>query len=281
MKIIKVTPNNIDQFNKEIKTPNLIAFVKIYSDNCGHCKDLAPKWTQLERELKNEDMNGLLASIPVEHLDDVDCDTENKGVPTLRVYEGGVRKMDYEGNRKTADMKLFFKNLLKTKKGGGKKKRKKYRKKGTIKRKRTRKRTRKQTMRRTRKRPRKRPRKRTRKRKGGICLTKKCREEKKEKLEKKQKKQINQDFENEKYKLAWEICDMTDKKEYYDCINEIVGKKKKSVDELIKDIDLTVKSNMVKLKQPLAPKGLHRRTLSTSLHKGGRKKRKKTKNRKK
>ena len=38
MKIIKVSSDNIDNFNKEIKTPNLIAFVKIYSDSCGHCK---------------------------------------------------------------------------------------------------------------------------------------------------------------------------------------------------------------------------------------------------
>ena len=41
-------------------------------------------------------MEGLLASLSVNDLDDADCDTETQGVPTLRVYEG-ERIMDYEG----------------------------------------------------------------------------------------------------------------------------------------------------------------------------------------
>jgi thiol-disulfide isomerase/thioredoxin len=122
MKIIKVTPDNINSFNKEIKKPNLIAFVKIYSNSCGHCKAMESDWTQLENELKNEDINGLLASISSEDIESADCDTDNRGVPTLRVFEGGKRKMDYEGKRETADMKLFFKNLLKPKQKGGRRK---------------------------------------------------------------------------------------------------------------------------------------------------------------
>ena len=128
MKIIKVTPQNIDNFNKQLNTPNVIAFVKIYSDQCGHCKDLKPKWDKLEDEMKNESMEGLLASLSVNDLDDAECDTETQGVPTLRVYEGGKRIMDYEGKRETNDMKLFFKNLLKKQKGGKRKTKKNKRK---------------------------------------------------------------------------------------------------------------------------------------------------------
>ena len=138
MKIIKVTPDNINSFNKEIKKPNLIAFVKIYSNSCGHCKAMESDWTQLENELKNEDINGLLASISSEDIDSADCDTDNRGVPTLRVFEGGKRKMDYEGKRTTADMKLFFKNLLKPKQKGGR--RKNFLKKSSRKRKKRKKR---------------------------------------------------------------------------------------------------------------------------------------------
>jgi hypothetical protein len=138
MKIIKVTPDNINSFNKEIKKPNLIAFVKIYSNSCGHCKAMESDWTQLENELKNEDINGLLASISSEDIESADCDTDNRGVPTLRVFEGGKRKMDYEGKRTTADMKLFFKNLLKPKQKGGR--RKNFLKKSSRKRKKQKKR---------------------------------------------------------------------------------------------------------------------------------------------
>ena len=56
MKIIKVTPENMDMFNKEVKTPNIIAYVKIYSDGCGHCKNLEPKWEKLENEMKNKEI---------------------------------------------------------------------------------------------------------------------------------------------------------------------------------------------------------------------------------
>jgi len=132
MKIIKVTPDNINSFNKEIKKPNLIAFVKIYSNSCGHCKAMESDWTQLENELKNEDTNGLLASLSSEHLEDADCDTDIQGVPTLRIFEGGEMKMDYEGKRETADMKLFFKNLLKPKRKGGRKHRKKRTRKNFL-----------------------------------------------------------------------------------------------------------------------------------------------------
>ena len=138
MKIIKVTPDNINSFNKEIKKPNLIAFVKIYSNSCGHCKAMESDWTQLENELKNEDINGLLASISSEDIESADCDTDNRGVPTLRVFEGGKRKMDYQGKRTTADMKLFFKNLLKPKQKGGR--RKNFLKKSSRKRKKRKKR---------------------------------------------------------------------------------------------------------------------------------------------
>ena len=166
MKIIKVTPDNINSFNKEIKKPNLIAFVKIYSNSCGHCKAMESDWTQLENELKNEDINGLLASISSEDIESADCDTDNRGVPTLRVFEGGKRKMDYEGKRETADMKLFFKNLLKPKQKGGRRKnflKKSSRKQKKRKKRKTRRRknflkksSRKQKKRKTRKRRRKR-----------------------------------------------------------------------------------------------------------------------------
>ena len=88
MKIIKVTPENIGTFNKNLKTPNVIAFVKIYSDQCKHCKDLQPKWEKLENELTNESMEGLLASLSVNDLDNAGVIKTN-GVPTLRIYEGG------------------------------------------------------------------------------------------------------------------------------------------------------------------------------------------------
>tara|TARA_B110000008_G_scaffold271067_1_gene302074 strand:+ start:45 stop:977 length:933 start_codon:yes stop_codon:yes gene_type:complete len=249
MKIIKVTSDNIDSFNKEIKTPNLIAFVKIYSDSCGHCKAMESDWTQLEKELENEDLNGLLASISSDDIDSADCNTDNSGVPTLRVYEGGEMKMDYEGKRETADMKLFFKNLLKPKQKGG-------RRKSTRKRRKSTRRRRKYRKKRTRK-------KKKRGKRGGFCLTKKCKEEKQKKKEEKKDIQIHKDFENERYKLVQKVCDMKDENEYNTCVNKIAGNSK-TVDELIKNID---NSTNTAIKPPTGvprrntPPGMRRRYL--------------------
>ena len=136
MKITKVTPNNISNFNKEIKTPGLIAFVKIYSNGCHHCKELEPKWNKMEDELKNENLEGLIVSLPYDLSDKADCDTDDvTGVPTLRVLQGGKKKFDYEGRRETEEMKSFVKNLLKKQKGGKRKKTRKQKRKKRKKRK--------------------------------------------------------------------------------------------------------------------------------------------------
>ena len=256
MKIIKVTPENMDMFNKELKTPNIIAFVKIYSDGCGHCKNLEPKWDKLENEMKNENMEGLLASLSVNDLDDADCDTNTRGVPTLRVYQGGRRIMDYEGKRETKDMKMFFKNLLKTKKGGKRKTKKGRRKK--------RKNTRRNKKRRNKKR---------RKRGGQICFTKKCKRNRERRKTDKLNKQFLEDEENLKYNLAWEVCyDKNSNKADYDkCVNKIVGNSPLNEDaELMDQVTNILNQKKEDKVMKLAPApGMHRKSI------GGRKTRKK------
>ena len=257
MKIIKVTPENIGTFNKNLKTPNVIAFVKIYSDQCKHCKDLQPKWEKLENEMKNENMEGLLASLSVNDLDDADCDTETQGVPTLRVYEGGKRIMDYEGKRETNDMKLFFKNLLKKQKGGKRKKRRRKTKK---------------------------KRKNKRRKKGGkICFTKKCRKDRERKKTNKLNKQISKENENFKYNLAWEVCsDKKTKNEYDQCVNSFVGKKQ-TTDEFINSIQLNENLKQ-KSKNIGAAPGMRKRTneiiYENPMHQQAGKRKKKSRKRK-
>ena len=235
-------------FNKELKTPNIIAFVKIYSDGCSHCKNLEPKWDKLEKEMENDKMEGLLASLSVNDLDDADCDTKTMGVPTLRVYQGGRRIMDYEGKRETKDMKMFFKNLLKTKKGGRRK---------TKKRKKTKKRRN----------------KKRRKRGGQICFTKKCKQNRERRKTDKLNKQFLEDEENLKYNLAWEVCydKNSSKADYNNCVDKIVGNSPSNEDaELMETVTNILNQKKSDKVMKLAPApGMHRKTI------GGRKTRKK------
>ena len=158
------------------------------------------------------------------------------GVPTLRVFQGGKRKMDYEGKRETSDMKLFFKNLLKTKKGG--KRRKNKRKRKTKKKKRNK-----------------------RRRKGGnICFTKKCRKDRERKKTDKLNKQFSDDGENLRFNLAWEVCsDKTNKNEYDQCIDRIVGKKQ-TTDEFINSIKLNDDFEKKSKKTISPPPGMRKRS---------------------
>lgn len=251
----------MDNFNKQLNTPNVIAFIKIYSDQCGHCKDLKPKWDKLEDEMKNESMEGLLASLSVNDLDDAECDTETKGVPTLRVYEGGKRIMDYEGKRETNDMKLFFKNLLKKQKGGKRKTKKKRRK------------TKKNKI------------NKRRKKGGKVCFTKKCKKDREKRKTNKLNKQILEDGENLRYNIAWELCnDKTNKNEYDKCVDSVVGKKQSSEDLEFMDTVTDILNQKKSKKTINTPPGMRKRTSEVSyenpIHQQAGKRKKKSRRRK-
>ena len=102
---------------------------------------------------------------------------------------------------------------------------------------------------------------RRKRKKGGFCLTKKCKLKKMKKKEEKRYKNFIDETDKERWKLAWEMCDMKNKTDYDNCVNKIVGKS-----NIIEDIDINFIKNKTNpiIQQPInlplqTPPGLRKR----------------------
>ncbi|TFY83254.1 hypothetical protein EWM64_g755 [Hericium alpestre] len=85
-------------------------FVKFFAPWCGHCKKLAPIWTQLAKQLQNKVT-----------VAEVDCEEHKAlckvqgitGFPMLFFYTTGDSKTEYTGSRKLEAMKKWVENAVK------------------------------------------------------------------------------------------------------------------------------------------------------------------------
>ena len=88
-------------------------FVKFFAPWCGHCKKLAPAWTQLGAVFRNR-IN--IAEVNCESYKDI-CKQEGvHGYPTLIYYTGGSgngkHKTEYNGGRKAEQMRAFVEKAI-------------------------------------------------------------------------------------------------------------------------------------------------------------------------
>jgi len=129
MKVMEVNSNNLNKFNEAIQQGG--AVVKFYADWCGHCQELNPKWNIMTSHLKNAPGTGLIASVPENMINSVNCDNDILGYPTIRYMVGGKKRKDYSGKREVKDLEKFVKSTLG--KGGKKKKNKSKRRRNKTK----------------------------------------------------------------------------------------------------------------------------------------------------
>ncbi len=134
MKVMEVTPNNLNKFNEAVQRGG--AVVKFYADWCGHCQDLNPKWNIMTSHMKNAQGSGLIASVPENMISSVNCDNDILGFPTIRYMVGGKKRKDYNGKREVKDLEKFVRSTLgksnKKKKNKSKKRNNKTRKRKKL-----------------------------------------------------------------------------------------------------------------------------------------------------
>lgn len=97
-----------ESFQKRVTTTQDAWFIKFYAPWCGHCRVLAPTWSQMATELKGQ-LN----------VGEVNCDVESylckdarvKGYPTMHYFRGGER-VEYDGLRGLGDLLSFARKAL-------------------------------------------------------------------------------------------------------------------------------------------------------------------------
>jgi len=76
------------------------AFILVYSDSCGHCIEVLPKWYKIETLLKDKYKNidsMMVASVNVELLSKIPYFGNVDGVPTMKyIYDSGKKLETYE-----------------------------------------------------------------------------------------------------------------------------------------------------------------------------------------
>ena len=90
--------------------PNMITILAITAPWCGHCQTLKPEWKKVLKNTNNYN-NLMLGMVEENLLNDIKCDTKIEGYPTIRVFKGGKKKKDYNGERDALSIQKFIKKI--------------------------------------------------------------------------------------------------------------------------------------------------------------------------
>jgi len=104
-------------FEEAIKAEG-VTFVKFFAPWCGHCKRLAPTWTQLADKFADNE------AVSIAKVDCTSNDNKNKelcnaqgvdGFPTLNIYRDGQKIDEFNGKRGLEDLANFVEKSLEKK----------------------------------------------------------------------------------------------------------------------------------------------------------------------
>jgi len=101
-KILDLTDNT---FKAQLKHSKLI-FVKFYAPWCGHCKKLAPAWTDLAQAVADQDV--AIAKVDCTQHRQTCTDNGVRGYPTLKLFRDGAVVNEYKGPRALGNLLNFI-----------------------------------------------------------------------------------------------------------------------------------------------------------------------------
>ncbi|KAK7092365.1 protein disulfide-isomerase A5-like [Littorina saxatilis] len=99
-----LTDTTFDDFIAQNKK----TLVMFYAPWCGHCKKMKPAYMSAATRLKKESPDAKLAAVDSTKFKDVGSRYDVKGYPTLKYFENGALKSEYNGGRSEEDLVKFF-----------------------------------------------------------------------------------------------------------------------------------------------------------------------------
>ena len=104
--------------NEAVKLSNLLKdgdwMVLYYADWCGHCQTMKPEWRKVIENMKKTNIVNL-AEIESNHIGSLINKPEVNGFPTIKMYNQGIEKANFEDDRIADKMTQFaFSNVTKT-----------------------------------------------------------------------------------------------------------------------------------------------------------------------
>jgi protein disulfide-isomerase-like protein len=114
--IINFSDSNVNKGSKEITDANYdsivhknkVVFVKVYTEWCGHCKNIASEWEALAEAIHSSHSHVAIASINAETESALAKKLGVHGYPTLLLIKNGKVMDKYNGQRNVSSMIAFI-----------------------------------------------------------------------------------------------------------------------------------------------------------------------------
>ncbi|CAK0755263.1 hypothetical protein CVIRNUC_002361 [Coccomyxa viridis] len=105
--VVKLDANNFDEKVNDGK----VHFIKFYAPWCGHCKKLAPTWSELADELKYN-KNVSIGQVDCTQAQNLCKKLEITGYPTLKSFYSGEAQAQFRGGRSLDALKEYVERAL-------------------------------------------------------------------------------------------------------------------------------------------------------------------------
>ena len=105
--VLVLTTNIFDRFIQKSK----FVFVKFYAPWCGHCKTMAPSYSQLAKKMREEKNGIVIAKVDGTIETQIAEEYGVKGFPDLKLFYNGY-PIDYSGERTGESIENWIKNTI-------------------------------------------------------------------------------------------------------------------------------------------------------------------------
>ena len=102
---VKVSsPNEASNLSNLLKDGDWM--VLYYADWCGHCQTMKPEWQKVVNKMKNTNIVNV-AEVESNHINSLINKPQVNGFPTIKMYNSGIEKANFEEERVADKMEKF------------------------------------------------------------------------------------------------------------------------------------------------------------------------------